>query len=86
MIKPVEFRCKKTVDKNGIKIKCGKFLCSIGQQIILVCRKCGSRYILDQEEDGRWKMTALATGPIRLSKPKEDNHGRKDNSRECTSI
>ena len=85
-MKPVEFRCKKTVSKNGTESKCNKFLCSVSDRINLVCRKCGGKYALVQLENGYWEMTALAAGPIRLNKSNEDNHGRKSNSGQRQSL
>lgn len=86
-MKPVEFRCNKTVvNKIGKEGKCGKFLCSVGDRITLVCRKCGTKYALAQEENGYWRMTKLATSPIRVNDLKKEQTNGQDNCRESKSL
>ena len=67
VLKTIEFRCSNTVEtKNGRKVRCNKFLCEISERILIVCSGCGARFALEQESDGRFKMTKLAKLRINL--------------------
>jgi len=68
------FKCSKTVErkKSGRKVRCNRFICEISDKIVLVCGKCGTKYSLTQEEDGRFTLAVLVESifKIRLNKEK----------------
>jgi len=76
-MKSITFKCSKTVEKSGRKVKCNRFLCEIGSKIILVCRKCGTEYTLTQEEDGRWILALSIKSILKVNMKKEINHATK---------
>jgi len=78
-MKNLIFKCSQTanVKKSGRKVRCGRFLCEISNKIVLVCAKCGTKYSLTQEEDGRWIMAILLESVFKIQIKKEPNHAFK---------
>lgn len=62
----IDFKCTNTVKikRSGKEVKCGSFLASISDRILLVCRKCGGRFSLTQNDDGSWIITHLVKVPV----------------------
>jgi len=77
-MKPLVFKCSQAVEnkKSGRKVKCGRFLCEITNKIVVVCAKCGTKYSLTQQEDGRWNMAILLESILKINQKKELNHGK----------
>ncbi len=63
------FKCSKTVErkKSGRKVRCNRFICEISDKIVLVCGKCGTKYSLTQEEDGRFTMAILIESVFKIN-------------------
>lgn len=74
-MKTLTFRCSQSakVKKSGRQGSCGRFLCEISNKIVLVCSKCGAKYSLTQEEDGRWVMAVFMESILKVNLKESKN-------------